>query len=132
MRRKTKRQLADEAYHRMEAALGTENLPGQLDIDGSIVGERPDMTRVWRNVDGVPPACPGCERAMMPSDWTPMTSLDTMSDAQGHLQCGSCGEIIGTTAEALEQVRLLVRARFAASGVKPPKRARAPRQRGAG
>src|SRR6185369_16071285 len=71
-------------------------LPGQLGIDGSVVGATESTTVVESH--RAPMLCPSCNQDMMDTfggSWTPMT-LDFVNGkvlAYG-LQCGHCAHII--------------------------------------
>lgn len=122
--RKTKRQLADEAWLRAQQI----DLAGQLESTG-------EKEEIGNPVDGIPEECPNCKRAMtVKSGWTILSEAGTPWQ-HGHLCCGFCGhEVLVTIAarDALRQAMHIEFKRRAAALAPLPKNTRGPRSRGAG
>lgn len=155
--RKSKRQLADEAYLRsMEALDGRApvpagTLPGQIDlVDGAVAGT--DDRGADAILDGIPEQCPRCQRAQtLALGWTCATRycVGCLRPERDHphfecatfeppsaqyVQCGNCGMQVAVRRGAWETLRLALTARFGASDRAPiPKHnLRGDRPRGAG
>lgn len=131
--KKTQRQLADEAYLRMNTQVGRDGaLPGQIDaIDGTVAGARADLPTPV--IDEVPSTCPYCSKAMtMQSGWSLIAGANALV---GVIMCGDCGTPLTISRSNYETLRLAIRAHFDAIKAKNaplPKAARAKRDRGAG
>src|SRR5436190_10458453 len=100
---KSKKQIADEAYHRIEAQRLA--MPGQLAIDGSIVGEPPlDPMETFRPAafTKIPPMCPQCKTYMRDSFGGAWTPVRCMPSHLAGLQCGHCSTVIVVTDEVCD------------------------------
>lgn len=123
MKKKSQRQLADEAWLRAQQI----DLAGQLESTGEKEEGQP--------VEGIPVECPGCHREMtVHHGWTILSEAGT-SWQHGHLICGFCGHEVLVTIEARDRLRAAMHEEFKrrAERLAPlPKNKNGPRVRGAG
>lgn len=111
-------------------------IPGQITIEGAVVGEPRELGAPMAEVFDVPKQCPACGENMLlvwGGSWTPMTNV-TRSDGSGEraLQCSFCAHIEWVPAAAYEAVLAERRSTVGASDKRPVKIIPPKRTRGAG
>lgn len=116
---KSKRQLADEAWLRLNTPDEHGALPGQLPL-----GDPPKVAASEPVFDAAPTKCPSCDRRMtLDHGWTPLS-------AGPFIQCGFCGETLRVGEGTHESLRYAIRERYLQLNAPKPK-AKPKRQRGA-
>lgn len=106
-------------------------LPGQLGIDGAVVGEPRELGAPMAEAFDVPKQCPGCGENMLlvwGGSWTPLSPYPGNRYA---LQCGFCSHVISVTCEGYDAV-LAERKRTVGTSDAKPLRITRSRSRGAG
>lgn len=132
------------AFLKIEPALPPKpepgQLPGQLAIDGSVVGDsmddawgRDDFGAPMASAFDVPEFCPKCDAEMLTTwggHWTPMHRVSGEGEPFA-LQCGHCGHVVVVSERQHEAVVAERKRTIGASDKAPPPK-KAPRVRGAG
>lgn len=115
--RKTKQQIADEAYLRASGGL-----PGQT----SFVDPDPDLADAAPPIGLVPLACPNCSRGMtLAHGWA------YSREAPWTIQCPNCGKRYAVSEEDHHEYRRCVQEHYAAMRVAPLPKKKHRRSRGA-
>lgn len=124
------------AFLRIDAPTKSPELPGQLGIDGSIVGEPAapvrDLGCPMAEAFDVPKQCPKCGENMLLTyggAWVPLARGEFRPC---RLQCGFCAEVITVPGDAYDAVVAERKRTVGESDRKPLIAKRAPRVRGAG
>ena len=133
-KKKTRRQLADEAFERTEAArvagVFETNIPGQLNIDGSTFGANP--ADLPPKIEHVPDHCPECGRIQTyAAGW----SVVVFPTGLARLECGNCGHPVIVDYAVADRLRRALRAYFderAKALARPKRDPSTKRVRGAG
>jgi hypothetical protein len=122
---KSKRQLADEAWTRLNTPNEDGVLPGQLPL-----GDPPLVAASEPVFDAAPAKCPSCDRRMtLDHGWTP-NATSGMAAGGYTIQCGFCGVRLPVTEETHTALRAAIHERYMQLNAPKPE-ARPKRARGA-
>lgn len=122
---KSKRQLADEAWLRLNTPDENGALPGQLPL-----GDPPKVAASEPVFAEAPAKCPKCDRRMtLDHGWTPNSESGRPIDSYT-IQCGFCGVRLSVTHATWQALKDAIRARYLQLNAPKPK-AKPKRQRGA-